>query len=137
MVLRKNEYLIRKRSATQAIHILPKKKTKKKYTADPNLKKKKTIWLLLSHTGNVLHDHGFVVVRYHTKIMTYERRICLLLDSRKMKRKKRKKAICLWEKILKWRKDKPEIGRKYLQNIWLNTRLQRTQRSLKTRTKWK
>lgn len=42
MVLRKNEYLIRKRSATQAIHILPKKKKpKKKYTADPNLKKKR------------------------------------------------------------------------------------------------
>lgn len=138
MVLRKNEHLIRKRSSTRAIHILPKSKKKKKYTADPSFKKK-TIWLfyVLSHTGNVLHDLEFVVVRYHTKIMTYERKLCLLLDFRKMKRKKGKKTICLWEKILKWRKDKPEIGRKYLQNIWLNIRLQRTQRTLKTRTKWK
>lgn len=40
MVLRKNEYLIRKRSATQAIHILPKKKQKQKNTLQTLIKKK-------------------------------------------------------------------------------------------------
>lgn len=53
------------------------------------------------------------------------------------KGKERENYLSVREKTLKWRKDKPEIGRKYLRNIWLNTRLQRTQRTLKTRTKWK
>lgn len=57
--------------------------------------------------------------------------------SEKWKGKRERKLFVCERKILKWRKDKPEIGRKYLRNIWLNTRLQRTQRTLKTRTKWK
>lgn len=65
---------------------------KQKYIIDPNLKRKSK-QLLQSHTGNVLHDLGFVVVRCNTKIMIHERKKCLSLDFRKMKRKK--KAISL------------------------------------------
>lgn len=69
--------------------------------------------------------------------MIHEKKYVFCWTSEKGKRKKRKNSISLWEKILKWRKDKPEIRRKYLQNIWLNTLLQRTQRTLKSPTKWK
>lgn len=69
--------------------------------------------------------------------MIHERTGCLLLDFIRMKRKKRKKAISLWEKNIRMEKRQAKIGRKYLWNIWLNTLLQRTQRTLKTRTKWK